>query len=320
MKHAVTACLLLLLSAPALARQHHLLIVSGIGGTPAYDEQFTTQSRRLVEAARAAGLAESRILLLSANPADDGRRADKQAVLEEIARIADGAGPRDRFFLVLIGHGNPRDGSAVFNLPGPDLSAEELGTALEAFGERLVTVVNTASASGPFVEPLSAANRVLITATSSGREYQAPLFAEFFIAAFENPGADRDKDERISMLEAFEYARREVRRSYEAEKRLLIEHALLDDNGDGEGSLEAGEFEADGALAHLTYLQQPLSAETGASSELIALQERKQSLETAIADLKRQRDSLTRDSYYDQLETLLVDLALLNRELRARGD
>jgi hypothetical protein len=320
MKSAALACLLLLLSAPALARQHHLLIVSGIGGTPAYDEQFASQAKRMAAAARAAGLADDRIVLLFANPADGGPRADKTTVEAEIARIAAGAGPQDRFFLVLIGHGNPRGGSAVFNLPGPDLTAEELGSALDAFGERLVTVVNTASASGPFVEPLSAANRVLITATSSGREYQAPLFGEFFIAAFENPGADRDKDERISMLEAFEFARREVRRSYESEKRLLIEHALLDDNGDGEGSMEAGEFEADGALAHLTYLQQPLSAETGASGELLALQDRKQSLEASIADLKRRRDSLPRDDYYERLESLLVDLALLNRKLRARGD
>lgn len=320
MKSALAACLLLLLAAPALARQHHLLIVSGIGGTPAYDEQFASQAKRLAEAARTAGLAETRIVLLSANPADGNPRADKDSIRAAISRIAAGAGPRDRFFLVLIGHGNPRGDGAVFNLPGPDLEPGELAAALDAFGERLVTVVNTASASGPFVAPLSAANRVLITATSSGREFQAPLFGEYFIAAFETPGADRDKDERISMLEAFDFARREVRRSYEGEKRLLIEHALLDDNGDGEGSLEAGEFLADGALAHRTYLRQPLSAETGASGELLALQDRKQGLEASIADLKRQRDSLPRESYYSQLETLLVDLALLNRKLRAEGD
>jgi len=320
MKRALAACLLLLLAAPAMALQHHLLIVSGIGGTPEYDERFASLARRLAEAARAVGLAENRIVLLSANPADGGPRTDKEAILAEISRIAASAGPRDRFFVVLIGHGNPRGDSAVFNLPGPDLAAGELAAALEAFGERLVTIVNTASASGPFVAPLSAANRVLITATSSGREYQAPQFGEYFIAAFETPGADRDKDERISMLEAFDFARREVRRSYEGEKRLLIEHALLDDNGDGEGSLEAGEFRADGALAHRIYLQQPLSAEAGASGELLALQDRKQALEASIADLKRQRDNLPRESYYRQLESLLVDLALLNRKLRAEGD
>ena len=320
MRSLLVVCLLSMLATPAMARQHYLLIVAGIGGTPRYDEQFSTQARRMAEAARAAGLAENRIVVLGAASASEGRPADKETIRATISRIAGEAGPRDRFFLVLIGHGNPRGDSAVFNLPGPDLGAGELADALEAFGERLVTVVNTASASGPFVAPLSSANRVLITATSNGREYEAPLFGEYFIAAFDTPGADRDKDERISMLEAFDYARREVKRSYDGEKRLLIEHALLDDNGDGKGSLEAGEFEADGALAHRVYLQQPLTAEAGASGELLALQERKQALEESIAGLKRQREDLPRDDYYRQLESLLVDLALLNRRLRAEGD
>jgi len=320
MKRALFAVLLLLLGTPALAWQHHLLIVSGLGGTSSYDEQFDSQADRLATAARGAGIAAERIVVLSARPNGDRQLADKASILAEISRIAAGAGRDDRFFLVLIGHGNPRGDGAVFNLPGPDLSDRELAAALEAFGKRQVTVVNTASSSGPFVERLSGDNRVVITATSSGREYQATLFAEYFVAAFETAGADRDKDERISMLEAFEFARREVGRAYESEKRLLIEHALLDDNGDGDGSLAPGEFEADGTLAHRTYLHQPPSAAAGLSSELLAMQQRKQALELSISELKQRRDGVERDSYYAQLEDLLVELALLNRELRARGD
>jgi len=319
MKSSLAACLLLL-CAPVLASEHHLLIVSGLGGTAAYDEQFDSQAKRLAQAARKAGVAAGHILVLSAQPDGGQARADKETILAAISRIAANAGRGDRFFLVLIGHGNPRGDGAVFNLPGPDLDAQELAAALQAFGERQVTVVNTASSSGPFIAQLSGANRVIITATASGREYQATLFAEYFIAAFESAGADRDKDERISMLEAFEFASREVRRNYQSEKRLLIEHALLDDNGDGDGSQQPGEFEPDGALAHRTYLRQPLSATAGLSAELLAMQQRKQALELSISELKQRRDSLAREAYYAQLESLLVELALLNRELRARGD
>lgn len=320
MKRALLACLLLSLSVPALARQNHLLIVSGLGGTADYDRQFNSQAGRLAKAALEAGIAARHIVTLSASP-DDGRpRADKDSILAAIARVAADAGREDRIFLVLFGHGNPRGDGAVFNLPGPDLSDQELAAALEVFEQRQVTIVNTASSSGPFVKRLSGDNRVVITATASGREYQATLFGEYFVAAFESAGADHDKDERISMLEAFEFARREVRRSYESEKRLLIEHALLDDNGDGDGSLQPGEFEPDGALAHRTYLQQPLSAAAGLSAELLAMQERKHALELSISELKRQRDSLQREAYYEQLESLLVELALLNRDLRTRGD
>jgi len=320
MKRALPICLLLLLSLPAAAAQHRLLIVSGLGGTPEYDARFTALAARLAAAARNTGIAADNIVTLSSSPNGDGARADRDAVLAAISRAASSLAADDQFFLVLIGHGNPRGDGAVFNLPGPDLTDSELAAALDAFGERLVTVVNTASASGPFVARLSAPHRVVITATASGREYHAPLFGEFFVTAFEAPGADRDKDERISMLEAFEFASREVRRSYESEKRLLIEHALLDDNGDGEGSRQPGEFAADGALAHRVYLRPALSADDGVPAEVLAMQQRKQALEMSISELKQQRDSLPRAQYYDRLEALLVDLALLSRDLRARGD
>jgi hypothetical protein len=49
------------------------------------------------------------------------------------------------------------------------------------------------------------------------------------------------------------------------------------------------------------------------------MMQRKQDLEQSISDLKRQRESLPRVDYYARLEELLVDLALLSREIRAQG-
>jgi len=320
MRSLVAVCLFMLVSPVAQALEHHLLIVSGIGGTEAYRQQFSSQVAQLTQAALDAGIHQDNIVILAADSATAGHRpADKQTILQAIGEIDARAGATDRVFVVLIGHGNPRGDSAVFNLPGPDISADELGAALDRFGERQLVVINTASASGPFIRRLAASNRVVMTATASAQEFHAPLFGRFLINAFVTAGADRDKDDRISMLEAFDFARREVRRSYDSDKRLLIEHALLDDNGDGEGSLEPGEYEADGTLANRIYLQQPHSAATGASQDLLAMQQRKQVLEQSIRDLRRQRDTLDRRNYYDQLESLLVDLALLTRQIRA-GD
>ena len=277
----------------------------------------------LMQSAIEAGIDKKNIILLSAQPAAETpanhRLSDKATINQALLEINAKARADDRIFVVLIGHGNPRGGSAVFNLPGPDISAEELAQALAVFENQLTIVINTASASGPFIKALSRDNRVVITATSSAREYHATLFGEFFVAAFGTPGADRDKDERISMLEAFDYARREVRRSYQSEKHLLTEHALLDDNGDGKGSLDPGEYREDGALANRIYLQQPWSLEAGASSKLIEMLQRKQNIEQSISNLKKQRKRIIRAKYYDQLEILLVDLALLSREIRALG-
>ena len=322
----VRALLLLgLLATPlAQAAQHHLLIVAGLGGTDEYREQFKAASLRLYQAAIDAGLDPGNITLLSASELPDDapprQNADKATLLRALHDIDARAQPGDRVFVVLIGHGNPRADGAAFNLPGPDITAAEFATVLDSLEDRLVVIVNTASASGPFVRALSAPGRIVITATSSGREYHATLFGEHFVAAFTAPGADTNKDQRISMLEAFAFARHEVQRAYESEKKLLIEHALLDDNGDGEGSLEPGELEPDGALAYRTYLQQPPALALGASPELVGMIERKQEIEQSIEDLKRRRESLVRDDYYAQLEILLIELALLGREIRALED
>ena len=305
------------------AAQHHLLVVSGIGGIDAYRELFARRTTQLYESAIAAGIDAGNITLLSETPLADTprphRASDKSTFLQALQEIGARAQPGDRVFVILIGHGNPRGDGAAFNLPGPDISATELAAALAGLDEQLVVVVNTASASGPFINALSADNRIVITATSSGREYYTTLFGDYFVAAFAEAGADTDKDERVSMLEAFAFARRETQREYDKEKQLSTEHALLDDNGDGEGSRDPGELEADGALASRVYLQQPPTLALGASAQLVEMMQRKQDLEQSISDLKRQRQQLPRADYYSQLEALLVDLALLGRDIRAQG-
>ncbi|MDH3534167.1 MAG: C13 family peptidase [Gammaproteobacteria bacterium] len=310
----------LLLAWNAAAARHHLLIVSGIGGTDEFSQQFARRAGSLYQSGLDADIDPANIHLLSAQqvPQASGRTraADKATLLRTIDEIGASAGTGDMVFIVLVGHGNPRGDGAVFNLPGPDISAAELAAKLAGFTGQTLVVVNTASASGPFVRALSGDNRVIITATSSGREYHATLFGEYFVAALADAGADRDKDQRISMLEAFDYARREVRREFDSEKRLLTEHALLDDNGDGVGSLEPGEFAADGEVANRTYLQQPRSLATGADAEMVAMLERKRDIEIAIGNLKKRRENMSSNVYYDELEVLLVDLALLSRKIR----
>jgi len=319
------AILLLWLCSSALAQaaQHHLLIISGIGGIDAYRDLFATRSSQMYQSAIDAGIPAGNITLLSATPlpatSQPHRISDKPTIMQAFQEIGARAQTGDRVFVILIGHGNPRGDGSAFNLPGPDISATELDAALAGFADQLVVIVNTASASGPFIDALSGDQRIVITATSSGREYYATLFGDYFVAAFAEAGADTDKDERVSMLEAFAFARRETQREYDKEKQLSTEHALLDDNGDGIGSLEPDEFKADGALAHRVYLQQPPTLALGAAPLLIEFEQRKQDLEQSISDLKRQRENLPREDYYSRLETLLVDLALLSREIRALG-
>ena len=57
--------------------------------------------------------------------------------------------------------------------------------------------VNTASASGPFIEALAAPGRTIVTATRNGAERFATLFGGYFVDALAGDAADADKNGRV---------------------------------------------------------------------------------------------------------------------------
>jgi hypothetical protein len=131
--------------------------------------------------------------------------------------------------------------------------------------------------------------------------------------------ADLDKDGQTSVLEAFIMASRRTSEFYEAEGRLVTEHALVDDNGDALGTSvdffrgvravkkPAGGGMVDGLRAHQVHLvrsreEQQLSPQ---------LRARRDDLELAIARLREAKSTLREDEYYQKLERLMLELARL---------
>ena len=309
------------LAAPAgaAAQGAHVLVVSGLGGDPEFTSRFIGWGAALVDAAAAAGVPEASARWLAeradAHPQVDGvARVD--ALQAEVAALSARSAPGDLVLLVLFGHGSARGGEPRINLPGPDLSAGALAAMLAPLGDRRVVVVNAASASGGFIEALSAPGRVVITATRSAAEAEATRFGGHFVAALGGADADLDKDGAVSMLEAFEYARLEVARSFEAAGALATEHALLDDDGDGRGSMQPGE--SDGGLAARTVLAAAAAPVVAGDPELDRLRAEQARLETRLADLRARRDSMDRAAYDAELERLLLEIARTGRAIRER--
>jgi hypothetical protein len=181
---------------------------------------------------------------------------------------------------------------------------------------RNIVIVNMATASGEFIKPLSGKGRVIITATRSGQEQNATRFAEYFIAALGNPEADTDKNGRVSALEAFNYAVKLTNGFYEQKGRLVTEHALLDDNGDGVGHQKAEE--GDGALAKTTYFDSLPQQRAGGDAELAKLFAERLRLEGEIEQLKARKAQMKEDDYEAALEKLLVELAKVSQGIRAK--
>lgn len=307
------------LPAAAAAQAAHLVVVTGLSGEPQYAARFGASAAALVDAATGRwGMPADRVVYLGENPAADPRRirgrATRDGVLAALARVGAAAAPDDVVLVVLIGHGSQQGDEARLSLPGPDLTAADLAGALAALSRQLVVVVNAASASGDFLPALSGKRRIVVTATKSGFERNATLFADHFVRGLAAGDADTDKDGRVSIAEAFLFARREVARQYEADRRLLTEHAQLDDNADGKGSADVDG--ADGALAKAVSFA--LERESAAADPRAAglLAERRR-LETAIGELRQRKAAMDSLAYERELERLLLSLAETNQALRA---
>ena len=157
--------------------------------------------------------------------------------------------PDDAFALLMIGHGTYDGTEYKFNIPGPDITAEELASLLNRIPAGRQLVVNMTSASGASLSVLAKKNRVVITATKSGTEKNATVFARYWLDALQNAAADTDKNGTVSALEAFRYAQGKTAAYFKQEKLLATEHAMLDDTGAKAGVRDPAPANAQGLLA-----------------------------------------------------------------------
>ncbi|MBI1347696.1 hypothetical protein GC163_15585 [bacterium] len=308
-----TLCLtsLLLLQTPEVASQAEVVIVVGAPGSEEYGERFTAWAEKWQHAAQEGQARLTVIGLKDAETENDLQRL--QTVLTE------GGQSESPLWLVFIGHGTFDRRDAKFNLRGPDVSAGDLKTWLAPL-RRPIAVIDTTAASAPFLTALAADNRVLISATKSGGEQNFPYFGGYLAEAITDMDADLDKDQQVSLWEAFLFASRRTDEFYKTDGRLQTEHAILDDNGDGQGvraeafrGLEPIQVAADanqqldGDRAHQWHLL-PNAEEAALPAEVRRQHDR---LELEILALKRQKASLSEEDYYQQLEGLLLQLAEL---------
>jgi hypothetical protein len=298
-----------------------LLIIVGLSGDPEHGAAFGRWGATLADGASRLGVDKANVVYLG-EPTEGSRAPDGRATREQIEKTVDtfakAASPDDVAFVTLIGHGSFDGRSAKFNLPGPDMSAADFNTLLRRLPMKQIVFVNSASSSGPFVEALSGPGRTIITATRSGAEQYATLFGGYFVDAVTSEAADADKNGRVSMLEAFRYAKAEVAKAYEREGLLSTEHALLDDNGDKEGTAEPSATAKDGKLAASLSIGSAADAvPLPTDPKLRALYLERRDLERRVEALRLLKDSMDAAKYASELEKLVTELALKTREIRA---
>ena len=152
-----------------------------------------------------------------------------------LGQVAREAKPEDDFVLILIGHGSYDGVEYKFNLPGPDISGEDLARAVQPH-----------SGQAPADRQHHERERRLDCRAAEGgarrdRRHQERHGEECHrVRALLGRGAARrlrrtwTRTKSISALEAFQYADRKTAEFYESQKRLATEHAVFEDTGKSE--------------------------------------------------------------------------------------
>src|SRR5271169_1187160 len=172
----------------------YYVTVAGLGGEPDYEQRFTALAKDLDKLFKAASN-DARVYTFT------GSDATKAHLTDTLGQIAREAKPEDDFTLILIGHGSYDGEEYKFNLPGPDISGDELAVLCNRIPAKRQLIVNTTSASGGSIGALQRAGRIVIAATKTGTEKNATVFARYWVDALGDTSADTDKNESITAIE-----------------------------------------------------------------------------------------------------------------------
>jgi hypothetical protein len=285
------------------AQRVHVLAASGLSGEPAYRLAFESAVSSLVDSARARWRVSDSSLVVLAEDTQSKRltasgRATKDEISRALVRLSRRVAPGDILVVFLVGHGSGEGPDSRVSLPGPDATAADFDGWLAGFARQTVVFVNASSGSGDFQRVLAGPRRVVVTATRTAMERNESRFATPFVRGLTSDEADADKDGRVSVLEAFSYARKEVARVYETDNKLLTEHAALSDS----------------ALARsVTFGARRAPADPRAGPLVVERQE----LEAKVAALRSRKDAMSAAAYEAELERLLVQVAEKTQAIRA---
>jgi hypothetical protein len=205
----------------------------------------------------------------------------------------------DRAAIYLVGHGSYDGEQYKFNISGPDITDADLAEILESFPGQNHFLVNTSSTSGAILDGLESDQRVIITATRNGNEKNATEFGNYFAAALASDIADINKNNNVSIQEAFDFAERSVAEFFESSGKLATEHPQI--RGEGAASFSLARVE-------------PL-ATSDENPRINALISRRLELDTEIESLQLRRNEFSNVEYIQNLQALILESAEISEQI-----
>ena len=297
---AAASVLLAATTSPAFAQRTHVILIQGLSGEPSYGPVFKDALNTVAAAARSSwNVADGSLIMLTEDGAGN-LKSSRENVMQAFSTIGGRAAAGDVVLVMLVGHGGGEGSTSRVNLPGPDPTAADFATYLSGFGKQRVVFVNASSGSGDFLPVIAGPQRVVVTATKSAMQKNESVFAMYFARGLTSSESDADKDGRVSILEAFNYAKKEVKRVYESTKRMQTEQAQLSDSSLARAVAFGG-------------------AAASTDPKIAALVGERQELEAQVGALRLRKQSMPAAEYDKQLEHLLLSIAEKTRAIRSAG-
>jgi len=233
---------------PTKSGKTYVLIVSGINKDPkerrAKDRAVTDLRRFFLDVA---GIKPDRLGLLvdrESTVRNGSKISTAENIKERMNTIAAAVKPEDRFIFYYTGQANIVADKLRLNLPGADITHEKLSEWINGIKASSMLIVLDCPGAGLAVKAVAGKGRIVIGACTAEQHYSTK-FSEYFVPALLDEKTDADGDGRISLLEAFTSACRDLDDFYRRQSLLTTETPVLEDNGDGTASRQPWRYEQD---------------------------------------------------------------------------
>ena len=223
-------------SKPAETKNTYALIICGINKDPkerlAKHKAVTNLRSFFLNNAK---LKPARLSVLVADNSfivKGSKISDAENLKKTIKNLAAKVQSEDRFIFYYAGQANIVAGKLRLNLPGEDITHEQLVEWINQIRASSMLLVLDCPGAGMAVKALTGQGRIVIGACTAEQHYST-RFSEYFVPSLLDSKSDTDGDGKVSLLEAFTFASKQLDDWYFSRLFLKTEIPVLEDNSDG---------------------------------------------------------------------------------------
>jgi hypothetical protein len=162
----------------------------------------------------------------------DSKISTAKNLKEQIDTFAAAVNPAGRFIFYYVGQANIVTDKLRFNLPGADITHEQLAGWINRIKASSMLIVLDCPGAGLAVKAVAGPDRIVVAACTADQHYST-RFSEYFVPVLADNKSDTDSDGKVSLLEAFTSASKQLDDLYRRKGLLKTETPLLEDNADG---------------------------------------------------------------------------------------